>query len=57
MNYIRRAYNIPAKRGGRITFQGKLGVIVGSCGAYLRIRLNGEQEARNYHPTWKIEYL
>lgn len=57
MNYIRRAYNIPAKRGGRITFQGKPGVIVGSRGPYLRIRLNGEQEARNYHPTWEIEYL
>lgn len=56
MDYIRRAYNVPAKRGRRVTFQGRPGVITGSSGAYLRIRLDGERRAGRYHPTWEIEY-
>lgn len=57
MEYIRRAYNVPAKRGALVTFQGKPGVITGSRGAYLRIRLDGEKRAGIYHPTWEIEYI
>jgi hypothetical protein len=57
MDYIRRHYNVPAKRFGRVKFQGKLGTITGSDGAYLRIRLDGERRAGKYHPTWQIEYL
>lgn len=41
MDYIRKRYNIPAKRGGRVKFQGKEGVIIGAKGAYLRIRIDG----------------
>ena len=57
MEYIRKCYQVPAKQGGRVRYKGKLGTIVGSYGAYLRIRLDGENQAGNYHPTWKIEYL
>lgn len=32
MEYIRRAYNVPAKRGQRVRFQGKPGTITGSKG-------------------------
>lgn len=57
MNYIRNHYNVPAKRGGRVRYNGKPGVITGTRGQYLRIRLDGEKRAGNYHPTWRIEYL
>ena len=59
---IRRQYGVPAEVGGRIayTYQGRReGTIVGfdTEGAYLLIRLDGEDDARRYHPTWEIEYL
>jgi hypothetical protein len=67
MSYIRQAYGVPAKRGGRIIYtgdkrgraggEGQAGVIVGSQGAHLRIRLDGQQTIYTFHPTWKIEYL
>lgn len=56
MDYIRRHYKVPARRGLRVKFQGKPGVITGSSGAYLRIRLNGERRVGRYHPTWEIDY-
>jgi hypothetical protein len=57
MEYIRKYYNVPAKRGGRVDYQGRLGIITGSVNGYLRIRLDGEKHSRRYHPTWKIKYL
>jgi hypothetical protein len=56
MAWIRRNYGVPALRGGRVKFKGKLGTIVGSSGPYLRVRLDGEKLSRVYHPTWKMEY-
>ena len=29
MDYIRRHYSVPAKRGGKVKFQGKTGTILG----------------------------
>lgn len=60
MDYIRRAYEVPAKRGGRVRFlDGKMreGCIVGSRGHYLRVRFDGERRPRSLHPTWRVEYL
>lgn len=57
MNYIRRLYGVPAKRGGQIRYKGKLGLITGSVDGHLRIRLDGEKKSRRYHPTWHIEYI
>jgi hypothetical protein len=62
MDYIRRTYGVPAKRGGRVRYTGskhadQLGTIVASRGCYLRIRLDGKKHAGNYHPTWALEYL
>lgn len=57
MKYIRHHYRVPAKRFGRVSFQGKPGTITGSRGAYLLIRLDGENHSGKYHPTWKIEYI
>lgn len=58
--YIREHYNVPAHLNGRVryTWRGeRLGTIVGTSGARLLIRLDGDQGWSPYHPTWEIEYL
>ncbi len=64
MEYIRKHYGVPAKRGGRVRFtpdgnehMAHEGVIVGSKGNYLRIRMGEEKGVGTYHPTWELEYL
>lgn len=62
MAYIRDHYDVPAKRGARIRFQPYRdaydGVIVGSCGQYLRVRFDGEPlTIQTLHPTWGVTYL
>ena len=63
MDYIRQAYGVPAKEGGRVKYTGdgkagpQLGTITGARGCYLLIRLDGEDRSEPYHPTWKLEYL
>lgn len=52
MEYIRDYYKVPAKRGRKVIVIGKLGIITGSKGAYLRVRLEGEKGSSLYHPTW-----
>lgn len=59
--YIRKTYNVPARRGGRIEYCGgkkpELGTITVARGAYLLIRLDGQKASFPYHPTWSIRYL
>ena len=70
MDYIRRTYGVPARRGARLLFIGgnpdqegdakgrrQSGTIVGSRGQYLRVRMDGEARIRTLHPTWRVEYL
>lgn len=61
MEYIRRTYGVPAKRGGRVKFTGhnesQLGTIVRCDGAYIRIRLDGHKHHGRYHPTWCLRYF
>ena len=56
MEYIRRTYGVPAKRGGRVDYRGQKGTITGSDGAYLLIRLDGEKRSKRYHPVWCLAY-
>ena len=56
MDYIRKTYNVPAKQGGVIEYQGKIGRILGASGGYLRIKLDGEKRVGLYHPTYNITY-
>ena len=56
MAYIRDHYGVPAKRGGIVWAKGKRGVIVGSQGSYLRVRLDGDTHIGTWHPTWRIDY-
>ena len=57
MEYIRKYYKVPAKRGCKVIANGKPGIITGSRGAHLRIRIDGEKGSRIYHPTWRMKYL
>ena len=63
LEYIRRTYGVPAKRGSRVRVDwyppepAREGTITGSRQAHLRIRLDGEKHSRTVHPTWRIEYL
>lgn len=56
MERIRLGYQVPAKRGGIIKFEGKRGVIVGSRNQYLRVLLDGEKKSKLLHPTWFVTY-
>jgi len=58
MAYIRKTYSVPARRGQHIRFEGQMaGVIVGSSGAYLRVRFPMLNKTATLHPTWRVEYL
>ncbi len=62
MDYIRRVYEVPAKRGAIVEYMAGdgerlRGTIVGAKGPYLRIRLDGNNRAMNFHPTWHLTYI
>ena len=57
MEYIRKTYLVPAKRGMRVVYEGKEGVITGSYQGRIRIRMDGYKKSFNLHPTDGIEYL
>ncbi len=54
--YVRSYYKVPANRGMRVVADGKPGTIVGFDGPWIKVRLDGEEHARSWHPTWRIEY-
>ena len=61
MEYIRRYYGVPAKRGGRVTYTGGAkktvqGTIVASRGQYLRVRWDEGDQVKTMHPTWMLVY-
>lgn len=55
MEWIRRNYGVPAKRGGRVRFFGMLGTIT-SASHHLRVHLDDGRRVL-LHPTWRVEYL
>jgi hypothetical protein len=57
MDYIRKYYGVPAKRGGRIKFGNDPGTIVGSVDCHLRVRLDGAKRTIRIHAVWAVEYL
>jgi len=63
MEWIRKNYGVPAKRGGRIRYTDNHGdkwegTITAARGPYLLVHIPGWhlQRAR-LHPTWNVEYL
>ncbi len=61
MEYVRKAYKVPAKRGGRVAYTGsgviELGTICSARNGHLNIKLDGLRHTMPFHPTWKLEYL
>ncbi len=61
MQYIRKFYGVPAKRGGRVVYSGRgtarHGTICGSRDAYLLVRLDGDKRSKPMHPQWMMEYV
>ena len=61
LDYIRDTYKVPAVLNGRVRYSGdavqREGTIVGARNAHLKVQLDGDDFAGNYHPTWKMEYL
>lgn len=56
-DYVRRYYGVPAKRGMRVTvYNGQQGRITSGAGHYIRVRLDGENWSRHFHPTWRMTY-
>lgn len=54
MDYIRRAYGVPAKRGGRVawdTSKGtRTGTIMSATTQYVYIRFDGDRHSLPLHP-------
>ena len=55
MAWVREHYGVPARRGGRIRFDGVCGTIL-SATHHLRVRLDDGRRVM-LHPTWHVEYL
>ncbi len=47
--YIRKAYKVPAKRGGRVEYTGHGAKIMGT--------IRSAKQATAFHPTWKLRFL
>ncbi len=61
-DYIQRAYNVPAKFGGRVEYTGgngtpQLGTITGVDEGYLLIKLDDAKRPGRFHPTYALRYL
>ena len=56
LEYIRRAYGVPANRLRRVVFDGQPGTITGARGAHIRVRLDGQRLPVSCHPTWRMDY-
>jgi len=58
MAYIRDFYDVPAKRGGKVFYKGKPGVITRSKNAYLWVRMDEVDISILLHPADKnLHYL
>jgi hypothetical protein len=61
-DYIRKAYGVPARRGGRIKFSPcpgivKEGFVVASAGSRIRVRFTDMRRTVVLHPVDAVEYL
>lgn len=60
MAWIRKSYDVPAKRGMRIKYTGEgkpeFGTIRSARGGRLSIQIDGIRHTMPFHPTWELEY-
>jgi hypothetical protein len=61
MEWVRRNYGVPSRRGGKVEYSPDdtpvAGTITGTKGPYLRVRLEGAPRPVSLHPTWRLRYL
>ncbi|TIM07565.1 hypothetical protein [Mesorhizobium sp.] len=61
IEWVRKYYRVPAKRGGRVEYTGagkpELGTIWGASGGHLSVHLDTATHLMTFHPTWKLRYL
>lgn len=63
MDYVRRHYGVPVKRGGRVRLGAGFGPDAGregtitSASYHVFVRLDGERHVRRFHPTWELDYI
>lgn len=67
MEYIRKTYNVPAKRGGRLMYTDSDGVKFyctiksATSSGHLKVlvddRIPGYRGRMKLHPTWNVEYM
>lgn len=50
-DYIKTYYGFPAKLGLVVEYEGMRGVVTGTSGPHLKVRLDGETVSRPYHPS------
>ena len=53
--YIRNYYGVPAEKGMRVKYKGKSGVITGSQGPNVIVKLDGSNHSFPYYPL-DLEY-
>lgn len=55
--YIRLRYRVPARAGARVRYDQRPGTVVGvDRFSSVLIRLDGETQARPYHPRWMLTW-
>jgi len=65
MEYIRRKYGVPAKRGAEVLYLPPTGReliegrITSAKNGYIRIRFKGDQKTHPapFHPVWNLQYV
>ena len=59
LRQLREYYGVPLRRGARVKYQGRLGVVLSASGCHIRIRFDGQKRRHPapFHPTFQIEYL
>lgn len=61
VSYILNHYGVHALPGYRAKYTGgsnpKMGTVIGTRGAYIEIRLDGDNINGLYHPTWELEII
>lgn len=66
LEYIRQAYEVPARRGGRLRYTNGQGVVLNCTiksakGSHLMVEVDdkasGQRNRMKLHPTWQVEYV
>lgn len=55
-DYVRRNYGVDFKRGDRVIFDGRPGVVVSFPDQYVGVRLDGDKHTSRCHPTWRLDH-